>query len=264
MLVAEAHGKILAEAQNNEDYLTSAVFGNLRYVAPSHFWHRFLERTKSSTADESPLTKAMGHPVSNYTRLDVAFWPFSPQYGEPDLVLRFSGSDHPALIVIVEVKLWSGKSGLEEWDQLARYVRLLDDLKSIGLHVSNADYRFLVYLTPRDSLAEIDESLATLSDEGHFRQRVYRVQWQDLLEVAGEVSCTCGGTAAIILADIAKCLKQRNLEYFDGFRSAPLLNIGTEDGRFYQASDSLTESFKGFSCVESLETFAIQHGEWIE
>jgi hypothetical protein len=38
MLVAEVHGKRVAEAQDAEDYLTSAVFGHLRYIPPSVFW----------------------------------------------------------------------------------------------------------------------------------------------------------------------------------------------------------------------------------
>ena len=35
MLLAEIHGKTLAEGRNGEDYLTSAVFGHLRYVPSS-------------------------------------------------------------------------------------------------------------------------------------------------------------------------------------------------------------------------------------
>jgi hypothetical protein len=34
MLIAELHGKVIAEAQNNEDCLTSWVFGHLRYLPP--------------------------------------------------------------------------------------------------------------------------------------------------------------------------------------------------------------------------------------
>jgi hypothetical protein len=42
MLIAELHGKGIAEAQDNEDCLTSCVFGHLRYLPPSVFWEQFL------------------------------------------------------------------------------------------------------------------------------------------------------------------------------------------------------------------------------
>lgn len=34
MLLAEIHCKIVREALDNEDYITSAVFGHLRYIPP--------------------------------------------------------------------------------------------------------------------------------------------------------------------------------------------------------------------------------------
>jgi hypothetical protein len=46
VLLAEIHGKTLEVARDNEDYLTSAVFGHLRYVAPGLFWDELLKRAK--------------------------------------------------------------------------------------------------------------------------------------------------------------------------------------------------------------------------
>ena len=38
MLLAEILGKRLEATRNSEDYLTSAVFGHLRYIEPGLFW----------------------------------------------------------------------------------------------------------------------------------------------------------------------------------------------------------------------------------
>src|SRR5262245_53830366 len=108
MLVAETHGKILPEALNHEDYLTSAVFGDLRLITPKRFWQSFLRRAKSQV-DDSPLTEALTCPVDDYSALQTWFWPSHPEHGEPDVVLKFHGDHHAALIVVIEVKLWSGK-----------------------------------------------------------------------------------------------------------------------------------------------------------
>jgi hypothetical protein len=262
MLIAEKHGKILPEAQNHEDYLTSAVFGDLRYIPPRHFWQALFERTKASTPDEFPLTETVGHGIGDYTRLETLFWRSSQEHGEPDLILRFSGGELPALIVIVEVKLWSGKSG--EHDQLARYLCLLDDLSSVNVAVAAGDLRYLIFLTPRESLAEIDESLATLADEARLRERIYRLQWQDVLEVAGEEAKQCEEPTATILADIAGFLRRRGLEYFDGFSSDDVFDISADDRGFYESASVLTGSFSGFGSVESLDSFPIQQGSWAE
>ncbi len=48
MLLAEIHGKHLADARDDEDYLTSSVFGHLRYIPPGSFWNSVAFRVGSS------------------------------------------------------------------------------------------------------------------------------------------------------------------------------------------------------------------------
>jgi hypothetical protein len=43
MLAAEIHGHSVPEARNSEDYLTSTVFGHLRYIQPGPFWDALFE-----------------------------------------------------------------------------------------------------------------------------------------------------------------------------------------------------------------------------
>jgi hypothetical protein len=47
MLLAELHGKRFPEAEGQEDWLTSAVFGNLRHIPPTAFWSSLFERALS-------------------------------------------------------------------------------------------------------------------------------------------------------------------------------------------------------------------------
>ena len=47
MLIAEIHGKRFPEAEGQEDWLTSAVFGHLRHIAPGAFWADLLDRART-------------------------------------------------------------------------------------------------------------------------------------------------------------------------------------------------------------------------
>jgi hypothetical protein len=68
MLVAEIHGKRVHEVQDREDYLTSAVFGHLRYIQPGLFWACLFGRALSSPIDGcerslAQIAKAEGREV---------------------------------------------------------------------------------------------------------------------------------------------------------------------------------------------------------
>jgi hypothetical protein len=98
MLNAEIHGHAVPEIQDNEDYLTSEVFGHLRYLPPSVFWSQFFSRAKGLAADgpEQSLTdylsRSFGVCISDFSFLRVRFWPRHRFYGVPDLAMCFEGS----------------------------------------------------------------------------------------------------------------------------------------------------------------------------
>jgi hypothetical protein len=77
MLLAEIHGHVLEAATRDEDYLTSAVFGHLRYVPPSVFWEAFLAESKGLPIETSLCQKlsTRGPRISEYASLKVHFWP---------------------------------------------------------------------------------------------------------------------------------------------------------------------------------------------
>lgn len=268
MLVAEIHGKVVSEAQSSEDYLTSAVFGHLRYIPPCVFWEPLFAKSVGLTGGEPSLVDALaecGLSLSAYSALHVKFWPKHTTLGEPDMLLQFTASGLPTLQILVEVKLEATKSGLGEHDQLARYLRLLGDLQRLGVAVSDYDRRYVVYLTPRDSLTEVKESLRTLGNDPIHRQRLFRVQWQDVLEVAREESRCANPQAARMLAEVAEFLHRRGLEYFDGYHPArELPALGPDDGGYYTPRVTFTARFAGMTESNTLSLFEIEQGGWVQ
>ena len=121
MLLAELHGKAIAEAQNNEDCLTSCVFGHLRYLPPTVFWEEFLANAIGIPVDgeSNSLIEVLGKQqirISSYSTVRVLSWPTHPKFGEPDLALVFIGEGMRPLVLFIEAKLWAEKSGSEEND----------------------------------------------------------------------------------------------------------------------------------------------------
>ena len=268
MLLAEIHGKNLGAARDNEDYLTSTVFGHLRYVPPGPFWDEFLKRAKglpgpdqSEASLEQVLANSACSP-SYYSGLEVQFWKSHPRYGEPDVLLVFSGKNRLPLVILIEAKLWSGKSGIGEHDQLSRYLRILDDLDAMGLRVDSRAPRFLVYLTPRDALAEVKASCDVAANVERARERMFRLQWQDVLAAAESgngATPLAEPTTQTVLRDVARFLRALGLAYFNGFtRCSDLREIGWVS--FYRCS---LGGFRGFGRVAELGNIEARKGAWV-
>ena len=261
MLLAEIHGKTLEEGRNGEDYLTSAVFGHLRYVPPGAFWADALgrARTAADATFATLVTRDGGPPITSYKRLVVHFWPRRPTYGEPDLILAFTGEGLPSLIVLVEVKLGAEKSGTGERDQLVRYLDLLDDavvVAALGLPATTR--RFVVYLTPRDSSAELRES-ARLAPRRE--DRLFRLQWQDVLVAARLAALVAPEPARTVLMDVARFLAALGLEYFGGFKDVPALAAFEPQSADFAVTSPAR--FRGFADCAALAAFEVQIGGWV-
>jgi len=217
MLLAEIHGKRFGELEGQEDLLTSAVFGHLRHVPPQVFWTDLFKRAASTRTDSKSLelhVQETGNTISRYSSLDVLFWRTCGKYGEPDLILRFAGGNQDPLVVVVEVKLDSGKSGTGSDDQLKRYLDLLDEAAALPFWSPSADNRILVYLTRNFAHDEIKESvrLATASGKHNAVDRIFGLQWQDVLAVADANS-----NKSFLLQELAAFLRIRDFEAFQGF-----------------------------------------------
>jgi hypothetical protein len=223
MLLADIRGHSLVEAQDDEDYLTSAVFGHLRYIPPEYFWERLLSHARGlpDTQDQRSLDEFIrnsGRRLSEYSSLKVLFWPAHRRRGEPDLLLSFNGIGLRPITIVIEVKLWSGKSSGDE-DQLIRYLQILDELQDFWESKLPEDsLGALVYLTPRESMEEILESLKSSRNPNIDRRRVFRLQWQDFIDACSETLPTGDSRTDMILGDVQSFLRTRGLGYFTGFR----------------------------------------------
>lgn len=177
--------------------------------------------------------------------MHVHFWKQHINHGEPDLILVFSGSISPPLVVIIEVKLWAAKSGVGENDQLVRYLRILDDLAAVGIFVPSDSQRCIIYLTPHDSIAELSTSAQGSDNRAIHSKQLYRLQWQDVLESANETKHRYDGTAELILEDVVTFLREFGLEYFRGMgQTGELPLFETHFGCFYRSEFT---GFQGLS-----------------
>jgi hypothetical protein len=232
MLLAEIHGKRFPEAEGQEDWLTSAVFGHLRHIAPGPFWADLFDRAHTVGARISLYSRirAAGIHIHQYLKLNIHFWHGWENYGEPDLVLCFSGGDQSTLIIVVEVKLDSVKSETGDNDQLKRYLELLDDPGALRLILPESKHHYLVYLTRAFSKLEIEESIRVSVDAGidDAGDRICGVQWQDVPE-----SASANAGSETLLDEVAQFLKIREFEAFRGFR-APQVALKQISGAFYE------------------------------
>jgi hypothetical protein len=237
MLIAEIHGKYVLEARNFEDYLTSAVFGHLRYIKPGPFWDALFSIAKSHPGNSGAITaserirRELGCSLGSFAALDVAFWP-EHERGIPDLVLHFSGNQSKSVVILIEAKLTAIKSGTGEDDQLSRYLKILDSLGCLRPPMPFDALGLAVYLTATDSRAEIISSLEEYGNSDQARLRLFHLQWQDLI-YAMERTSPASELEALILNDVRRFLHSRGLEYFSGMEDAATIPVVLEeDGDF--------------------------------
>jgi hypothetical protein len=232
MLIAELHGKRCAAVEGNEDYLTSAVFGHLRNVRDGRFWDAVFERARSVGPIMTTLRAEMQNagvmltPTSDVT---VWFWRSFEKYGEPDLLLRFSGEQGRPLLLIVEAKLYAGKSGVGPNDQLSRYFDLVHDHSALGMLLDDDPMVALIYLTERYAAADVRESVAC-SRQPLAGTRMFAMQWQDILEAGREM----GADSDSVIGETIRFLEVRGFERFRGF-AKQVPNLGVLSGEFYHS-----------------------------
>ncbi len=93
-------------------------------MQPPGFWSGLLGRAR--TVEEPSRTLAqilssVGIDAAKFSEVQVRFWGYFPGYGEPDLLVHLFGDNVTSITILIEVKLHAGKSGIGEFDQLARY-----------------------------------------------------------------------------------------------------------------------------------------------
>jgi hypothetical protein len=179
---------------------------------------------------------------------------------------------------LIEAKLWADKSGTGEFDQIARYLRLLDKPDGVIPRLPETARSVLIYLTEHDSLVELEESISIYGNPDEARQRIFRLQWQDIVVAAQRIMRGVMGVEKLILGDVAAFLSQRNLEYFSGFGrlNLPLMAIRSLEmfseslftevilpSGFEPRTLDLTLSRSFFVHLPFSERFMIERGPWL-
>ncbi|MGH7178006.1 MAG: hypothetical protein ACREJC_11545, partial [Tepidisphaeraceae bacterium] len=112
MIFAELHGKLGTDYslahERAEDLLTSTAFQPLRYFPDEY---GFLALLRAVTPWKSPWL-----PFDDVDSVAVELWPRFKNCGCPDALLTLSRNGRQTHSIIVEVKLFSGKSSLAEGD----------------------------------------------------------------------------------------------------------------------------------------------------
>lgn len=223
MLHAELHGKLgsdTSDAERREDILTSTAFGVLFAASAWDVLIEWLKRARP-VGPQVPL-HIMGSDWQAYW-----FWP-DLVGAEPDLVIRIG-----SLLVIVEVKYHSGKSGkdssaaaaaggpvrpdikdqlVREWRSCSRDVELQSYPEELREAICSCE-RVLVYLVQRKWLGRerpaVETSLEQVPDA-----RMYILTWEDLDEV---LATRVGGPPW--MSELRRYLYRKRLAMFRGFHA---------------------------------------------
>ena len=194
--------------------LTSVVFGVLKHLPHDLGIGAFFRQCSGSPS----LAEAVGA-VAHVT---VEFWPWwdeedAPAGAEPDVALWVEGADAGRSLLVVEAKRGSGKSGVEERDQLARQIsngRALARRKQVR-------FLGLVYLTAhlRRPAQDMDSSLAALKK--HFGQPpapLWWASWRDMPRLldAAEDALAHDPLRRTLCREAAACLRRWGLQRYQG------------------------------------------------
>ena len=259
MFEAEIASK-LPELKNREDYLTSCIFGAIKYLHPKDLLLPFISCSYNyySGLTLKEYAYSLGIELLDPLNVRILFWPRSTIYGEPDIVLILQYKNGEYLIPI-EIKFFSTKHGEAENDQLARYYHALATPEG-RQSFSNKDInRFsgkilaFIYLTQFEGADEIQQSLKILESLGiKAHQQLFHLRWQQLAKIVfkrsvDEERSYEGG----IFNDLKSLLIFKNLIPFSTFSNLPgelirdsLLRIPV----FFQSSViDAEQTFKGFS-----------------
>jgi len=228
MIQAELRGK-LPEIENKEDILTSNIFGMLKYLPPQKGIFRILEAAKDYSEKRSSFIenlKAQSIDLNDYDDVEYHFWEYSQEYGEPDIILIIKDSEghRTDLMLCIEVKFQSEKSGTGEYDQLELYTLALADkekrktFRNTG--ISNFDGIFLgtIYLTHYTQFRSVLESLAQIQKSGAsgFESKIYELRWNEVTKTLVQLKIESEYENRLV-DDLVLLLKTKNLVDFEGF-----------------------------------------------
>lgn len=233
LIHAELRGKLGSDAsrahERSEDLLTSAMFGRLRYLRPEIGLFPIIAAARQVEISDSHLSVKRRRDwisLDQVCSYDVEFWPRLGGRAEPDILVRLNCANGVVLhTIIIEVKLWSPKSGpkggedadvevddesepvtLHERDQLAKYWHCLQKMRGEAM-------ASIIYLTSHATPPETElrESLLHCSN--------MRLGWLSWSEVWRVLKGIPGESCGPVVEDLLRLLEHKGLSHFRGFAS---------------------------------------------
>ena len=215
-----------ASGYDSEDILTSTVFGTLKYLRPDIVLIPFLELAFLYNEDKTALwqtLKSEGVELRCYREIEYIFWPRNISYGEPDLIILFKNHIHgdDDYLLVIEVKLKSEKSGIEDKDQLVRYYEaIVNDIENFSepsISSFNGKKGHIIYLTQTTSHSEINASLKLLENKYEIiKNQLFHLRWQQLFKTFENMKEFCSDIEERIIDDLIKYLDKLGLRDFSG------------------------------------------------
>ena len=231
MFEVELAGKV-PELRAREDYLTSCIFGALKYLPLNHGLFPFLNSSFNYRLkkDLQSYLKLQDIELTHFDKAQFHFWPRSSTYGEPDLVISLEGRLGSFLIPI-EVKYFSRKHGEEEKDQLARYYIALGTVEGRKTFNNEAIRQFsggllaFIYLTQFEAELELEQTLDVLESKGirDAQNKFFHLRWQQISEIIEPLSLKeHDANKKAIYTDIQELMTFKNLIPFARFSEVPV------------------------------------------
>ena len=234
MIQAELHGK-LSEIKNSEDVLTSNIFGLLKYL-PNDILLNILDHAKTLSGKKIELD------LKSYIP-EFIFWENIKGYGEPDLIIKFHNKVGHELILCIEIKYYSSKSGDGDNDQLKRYFEAL----SISSK-EKSSFLGVVYLTKYPSRKELEDSLYYIKQKelDDAEEKLFQLRWFEITKSLENYNGVLNRHEDLIVKDLIEYLKYKNFVEFTDFTfQSKDFNFSPDHFYFIDYKE-----FKGFSFLK--------------
>ena len=229
MYLAEIHGKLSRQTENQEDILTSNVFSFFKYSNRKSFLYEFV--------------RSLGLEISieNALNAEFFFWPRFEDNTEPDLVIIIGD-----FYLLVEAKYHSGfgQKTQNREHQLVREIEGgIDESKRLG-----KKFRIIVVT------ANYFESSELLKDvPNQYRKSIVWINWQKIaffLYQQIETNPSLSSENRLFANDLYELLVRKKLRNYEGssalMMSFKALNANTGDIFFGARSSNYRGKFIGF------------------
>lgn len=264
LIQAVLEGKSLGY-EYTEDILTSTVFGTLKYIRSDMILIPFVESAFLYNEQRTTLWQKLnseGIELRCYQKVEYAFWTWNQNKGEPDLILIFKNHVHGLddLLLVIEAKFKSGKSGTEENDQLVRYFEAINNDIEIFTEPSVSSFKgkkgYIVYLTEAEAYSDINATTKIIESRyPKIKENVFHLRWHQLYKTLDIMDKYYTSFEKSIADDLKKYLEKLGLRDFSGISlpdkslsSAFLLPYPV----FYNDEDNFTEKSTYFDQLNDM------------